>query len=153
MDELIMTQESFDRLWARVQGAAPPVPSAPRPEEMLRRFLDETGETLLLERSLTQVCGAPMAAVCRETRRRYLRLQTAYFLHTGCRAALPSVCRLREPPLCLLRKLWLAARARAAAYEDAPAATDELRELYRDLAESERTHARQLEGIISRFLG
>ncbi len=150
MEEFMMTQESFDRLWARVQGAPPP---APRPEETLRRFLDETGETMLLERRLAGECGAPMAAVFRETRRRYLRLRTAYFLLTGCRAVLPSVCSLREPPLCRLRKLWLSARARSAAYEEAANTAGELRELYQDLAESERIHVDQLRAVTASFLG
>ena len=150
MEEFIMTQESFDRLWARVQGAAPP---APRPEDLLRRFLDETGETLLLERQLAHVCGAPMVSVCRASRDRHLRLQTAYFLLTGCRAALPSVCSLREPPLCRLRKLWLAARARAAAYEEAAAEAEELRGLFQDLAASERVHADCLRAVITAMLG
>lgn len=152
MEEFIMTQESFDRLWARVTGAAAP-PPAPRGEDALRRFLDETGETLLHERRLAGLGLAPMMALCRETKRRYARLQTAYYLLTGQRAPLPAVCCLREPPLRLLRKLCLAARERAEAYTTTPAGSEVLQELYRDLAESERQHARKLESLIAQFLG
>lgn len=150
MEEFMMTQESFDRLWARVQGAPPPVP---HPEDTLRRFLDETGETMLLERRLAADCGAPMAAVFRETRRRYLRLRTAYFLLTGCCAVPPSVCSLREQPLCLLRKIWLAARARSEAYDSAPAGEEALQKLYREMAALERAHTDALRAVIASMLG
>ena len=94
-----------------------------------------------------------MAVICRETNRRRLRLLTAYYLLTGQKAPLPAVCCLRESVPALLRKLCLAARARSEAYDAANADTDELLELYQDLAESERLHARQLEALLACFLG
>ena len=151
MEEFIMTHEVFDRLWQRVQGGE----TAPKPRseaDTLRRLSDDTAQALALERRLQGRCAA-LAPLCRETASRLRRLRAAYYLETGECCCPPETCSVRAGLLPSLRADCLAARARAAAYEDAPAATDELRELYRDLAESERTHARQLEGIISRFLG
>ena len=150
MEEFIMTQESFDRLWARVQGAPPPQ-TKPSGEAQLLRFLEETGETQLQERRLAAVFPA-MLPLCRETKSRCVRLETQYYLRTGRRAVLPASCCLRQSPLPLLRALCLAARARAAAYAAASADAPDLAALYRDLAGEEQLHADALERLIARLL-
>lgn len=161
MEEFIMTQEAFDRLWARVQGAADTAaaPAQKRGEAaVLRGFLDETAQSLALERR--QLCAQGCAsgalrAICRETMGRLRRLRTAYFLLTGERYYPPETCPVRCGVLTDLRKDYLSARRRgealAAAAEQAE--TDELKALYRELSAGEARHAEALRDLIGSLLG
>ena len=152
MEEYILSQESFDRLWARVRGDVPPEPRRLDEIAVLRGFLDETGETFLLERRLSALPG--IGCLCRETRARLIRLETAYYLLTGERYRLPPACPLREGVLPALRRDCLAALARAEDYaaEGGRAEEPELSALYEELAGEERAHAAALRRLIGAVL-
>ncbi len=151
MEEFIMTQEAFDRLWQRVQGgeAAPPRRDD---GDVLRRFLDETAQALALERRM-QIRCAEIAPLCRETFSRLRRLRTAYYLQTGERYCPPEACTVRGGLLKDLRADCLAARDRAFRYAAAAeAAPDDLRALYQTLSAEEQTHAGRLSELLCRLL-
>ena len=150
MEEFIMTQEAFDRLWARVQGTEAP----PRRTEAdtLRRFLDETAQAFALERRLQAGC-AELSPLCRETFSRLRRLRAAYYLQTGERHCPPETCPVRGGLLPGLRADCLASRARAARYAAAAqTAPEELRPLYETLSAGEQTHAERLSDLLCRLL-
>ena len=153
MEEYILSQQAFDRLWARVHGETPAQPPERSELAVLRRFLEETAETLLFERCLAQLPG--MNTLCRETRSRLIRLETAYYLLTAERYRRPAVCPLREGVLPALRRACLAALARAADYTAESAKTTEplLAELYQELAGEEQAHAAALKRRIGALLG
>lgn len=157
MDEWIMTQAAFDRLWSRVQGNAPTAPP-PDDEAALRRFLDETGQTLAFERQLLCRSGrdrAAMLALCRATRSRLCRLRAACFLLTGEVRTPPDACPVRGGYLADLRRDWLCAEKRAGEYRaEAQAVQDaKLRALYEELAGEETAHADALRAVIGRCFG
>lgn len=159
MDEWIMTQASFDRLWARVQGAEAAASSVPERDDaaVLRRFLDETAEALAFETRLARRSGGArgsLAALCRETRGRLGRLRAAYFLLTGERVCPPEVCPVCGDWLGDLRRAYLSARRRADAYRLAASEScpEELGALYAALAEEETAHAASLRGLIVSLL-
>lgn len=155
MEEFIMTQEAFERLWARVQGAGSETAAPARDDTaVLRRFLDETAQSLALERRL--LCGfGALAPLCRETASRLRRLRAAYYLRTGERHLPPETCPVRGGLLPDLRADCLSARGRAARYaaEAAKTEPDDLRGLYESLAAEERTHAERLSALLCRLLG
>ena len=114
MEEFIMTQEAFDRLWQRVQGGE----TAPKPRseaDTLRRLSDDTAQALALERRLQGQCAA-LVPLCRETASRLRRLRAAYYLETGECCCPPETCSVRGGLLPALRADCLAARARAGRY-------------------------------------
>ena len=151
MEEFIMTQEAFDRLWQRVQGNAA-VPPRRTESDTLRRFLDETAQSLALERRLLCRC-ADLAPLCRETRSRLRRLRAAFYLQTGEHYCPPEACPVRGGLLPDLRADCLASRSRAerlsAAAQTAP---DDLRALYETLSAEEQTHAERLSELLCRLL-
>ena len=151
MEEFIMTQEAFDRLWQRVQGGE----TAPKPRseaDTLRRLSDDTAQALALERRLQGRCAA-LAPLCRETASRLRRLRAAYYLETGECCCPPETCSVRGGLLPALRSDCLAARARAGQYTAAAqGANDELRALYETLAVEEQTHAARLASLLCRLL-
>ena len=151
MEEFIMTQEAFDRLWQRVQGAESAPPSRNN-ADALRAFLDETAQALALERRMQARC-AELAPLCCETASRLRRLRAAYYLKTGERHCPPETCSVRGGMLPDLRADCLAARARAGRYAAAAkTAPDDLRALYRTLFAEERTHAERLAAVLCRFM-
>ena len=151
MEEFIMTQEAFDRLWQRVQGAEPSPPRR-NDADTLRGFLDETAQAFTLERRLQMRC-AELSPICRETVSRLRRLRAAYYLQTGERHCPPETCSVRGGLLPDLRADCLAARTRAGRYSAAAkAAPDDLRALYETLAAEERTHAGRLTELLCRLL-
>ena len=151
MEEFIMTQEAFDRLWQRVQGGE----AAPKPRseaDTLRRLSDDTAQALALERRLQGRCAA-LAPLCRETASRLRRLRAAYYLETGECCCPPETCSVRGGLLPSLRADCLAARARAGQYAAAAQeAGAELRALYETLAVEEQTHAARLAALLCRLL-
>ena len=153
MEEYVLSQQAFDRLWARVRGEAPPQPARRDDLAVLRVFLEETGQSLLLERRLSGLTGMPR--LCRDTHSRLIRLETVYYLLTAERWRLPSACPLREGALPALRRDCLSSLARAEDYaaERDRAAEPLLASLYDSLAGEERSHADSLERIIGRLLG
>ena len=152
-----MTQAAFDRLWSRVQGSGPPA----QPQDAsatLRRFLDETGQTLAFERQLLRRSGrdrAAMLALCRATRSRLNRLRAACFLLTGEVRTPPDACPVCGGYLADLRKDWLCAEKRAGEYRaEAQTVQDaDLRALYETLAGEEALHADALRALIGRCFG
>lgn len=151
MEEFIMTQETFDRLWQRVQGAEA-APPRQNPSDALRRFLDDTAQSLALERRLQSRCGDFMP-LCRETRSRLRRLLAAYYLQTGERYCPPETCPVRGGLLRDLRADCLAARARAERYAAAAqSAPDDLAVLYETLSSEEQTHSERLAALLCRLL-
>jgi hypothetical protein len=156
MDEWIMTQENFDRLWSRVQGTAPAPPSAA--PSALQTFLDETGQTLALEHRLLCRSGrdrAELLALCRASKSRLRRLRIAYFLQTGENRMPPDACPVSAGYLQDLRRDWLCAARRSAAYAaEVKTTSDEaLRGLYSELAGEEAHHAEMLRCLIARKIG
>ena len=151
MEEFIMTQEAFDRLWQRVQGGE----AAPKPRseaDTLRRLSDDTAQALALERRLQGQCAA-LVPLCRETASRLRRLRAAYYLETGECCCPPETCSVRGGLLPSLRADCLAARARAGQYAAAAqTAPDDLRVLYEALSAEERTHAERLAALLCRLL-
>ena len=151
MEEFIMTQEAFDRLWQRVQGGE----AAPKPRseaDTLRRLSDDTAQALALERRLQGQCAA-LVPLCRETASRLRRLRAAYYLETGECCCPPETCSVRGGLLPSLRADCLAARARAGQYAAAAqGANAELRALYETLAAEEQTHAARLAALLCRLL-
>ena len=151
MEEFIMTQEAFDRLWQRVQGGE----AAPKPRseaDTLRRLSDDTAQALALERRLQGQCAA-LVPLCRETASRLRRLRAAYYLETGECCCPPETCSVRGGLLPALRADCLAARARAGQYAAAAQeAGAELRALYEMLAVEEQTHAARLAALLCRLL-
>ena len=151
MEEFIMTQEAFDRLWQRVQGGE----AAPKPRseaDTLRRLSDDTAQALALERRLQGQCAA-LAPLFRETASRLRRLRAAYYLETGECCCPPETCSVRGGLLPSLRADCLAARARAGQYAAAAQeAGAELRTLYETLAVEEQTHAARLASLLCRLL-
>ena len=150
MEEFIMTQEAFDRLWQRVQGAEQ-APTRRNDMGTLRGFLDETAQAFALERRLQMRC-AELSPLCRETFSRLRRLRAAYYLQTGERHCPPETCLLRGGLLPDLRADCLACRARAGRYAAAQTAPDDLRALYEALSAEERTHAERLTELLCRLL-
>ena len=151
MEEFIMTQEAFDRLWQRVQSAEE-APPRRNDADTLRAFLDETAQALVLERRLQARC-AELSPLCRETFSRLRRLRAAYYLQTGERHCLPETCSVRGGLLPDLRAGCLASRARAGRYAAAAkTAPDALRVLYETLAAEEQTHAERLAEQLCRLL-
>ena len=151
MEEFIMTQEVFDRLWQRVQGAEAVLPRR-NDTDTLRGFLDETAQALALERRL-QVRCAELSLLCRETFSRLRRLRAAYYLQTGERHCPPETCSVRGGLLPDLRADCLASRARAGRYSAAAeTAPDDLRALYETLSVEEQTHAERLAALLCRLL-
>ena len=150
MEEFIMTQEAFDRLWQRVQGSTT-LPQHQDNAETLRRFLDETAQALALEQRLVCRC-AELAPLCRETRSRLRRLRAAYYLLTGELYRPPEACSVRGGLLPELRSDILAARARAGRYAAAEkTAPDDLAALYETLSAGEETHAERLSALLCRL--
>ena len=157
MDEWIMTQAAFDRLWSRVQGAELDVP-VPDAASALRRFLDDTGQTLAFEQKLLCRSGrdhAAMLALCRATRSRLCRLRAACFLLTGEVRTPPDACPIRGGWLDDLRRDWLCAEKRAGEYraESKIVQDAKLRALYEELAGEEALHADALRAVIGRCFG
>jgi len=151
MEEFIMTQETFDRLWQRVQGAES-APPRQNPSDALRCFLDDTAQSLALERRLQSRC-ADFAPLCRETRSRLRRLLAAYYLQTGERYCPPETCPVRGGILPELRTDCLASRARAERYTAAAeSAPDDLAALYETLSSEEQTHSERLAALLCRLL-
>ena len=151
MEEFIMTQEAFDRLWQRVQGAEAALPRRNNPDT-LRAFLDETAQAFALERRLQMRC-AELQPICRETFSRLRRLRAAYYLQTGERHCPPETCSVRGGLLPDLRADCLAARARAGRYAAAAkTAPDDLRALYEALSAEEQAHAERLAELLCRLL-
>ena len=151
MEDFIMTQETFDRLWQRVQGAEQ-APPRQNQTDALCRFLDETAQSLALERRLQARC-AEMLPLCRDTFSRLRRLRAAYYLHTGERHCPPETCPVRGGILPELRADCLAARARAGRYAaEAKTAPGDLSALYETLSAEEQTHAERLAALLCRLL-
>ena len=151
MEEFIMTQEAFDRLWQRVQGAET-VPPRPDHADTLRRFLDETAQALALERRLQASC-AELSPLCRESFSRLRRLRAAFYLQTGERHCPPATCPVRSGLLPDLRADCLASRARAGRYAAAAqSAPEELQPLYETLSAEEQTHSERLAALLCRLL-
>ena len=151
MEEFIMTQEAFDRLWQRVQGAEP-CPLCRNDADTLRGFLDETAQAFALERRLQMRC-AELSPLCRETFSRLRRLRAAYYLQTGERHCPPETCPVRGGLLPDLRADCLACRARAGRYAAAAeTAPDNLHALYETLSAEEQTHVERLTELLCRLL-
>ena len=151
MEEFIMTQEAFDRLWQRVQGAEP-APPRQNQTDTLRRFLDDTAQALALERRLQARC-AELSPLCRETFSRLRRLRAAYYLQTGERYCPPETCSVRGGLLPDLRADCLASRARAERYAaSAQSAPDDLHALFETLSAEEQTHSERLAVLLCRLL-
>ena len=151
MEEFIMTQEAFDRLWQRVQGAEAVSPRG-NDTDTLRAFLDETAQAFALERRLQMRC-AELSPLCRETFSRLRRLRAAYYLQTGERHCPPDTCPVRGGLLPDLRVDCLASRALAGRYAAAAqTAPDNLRALYETLSTEEQTHAERITELLCRLL-
>lgn len=152
MEEYILSQQAFDRLWARVRGETPPEP--PRRDEIavLLSFLEDTAQSLLLEQRLCSLPG--VGGLWRDTRSRLARLETAYYLLTAERFRLPPVCPLRERLLPALRRDCLAALARSERYDAERERTPDpaLSALYTALAGEEQRHAEALKRLIAAIL-
>lgn len=152
-----MTQEAFDRLWARVTGAPVPPQNTQDPITPLRRFLDETAQCLALETRLLRCAAAgrsELLRLCRATRARLQRLHAAYYLQTGERWRAPDACPMTRDVLAALRQDCLSASARAGRYDSAAQTEPDkaLRELYKTMGEEERAHAAALRSLIARCL-
>jgi hypothetical protein len=151
MEEFIMTQEAFDRLWQRVQGAEA-VPTRRNDTDTLRAFLDETAQAFALERRLQMRC-AELSPLCRETFSRLRRLRAAFYLQTGERHCPPETCSVRGGLLPDLRADCLASRARAGRYAAAAeTAPDDLHALYEALSAEEQTQSERLAELLCRLL-
>ena len=157
MEEFIMTQEAFDRLWARVQGAEPAPMPARDDAAVLRGFLEQTWQTLAFETRLLCRSGCAQTALqhlCSDTRERLNRLRTAHFLLTGERCLPPETCPVCGDFLADLRKGYLSARKRASAYARAAQepCPPELQELYAALSGEETAHAACIRRLIASLL-
>ena len=151
MEEFIMPQEAFARLWQRVRVVEPSPPRR-NDTDTLRSFLDETAQAFALERRLQMRC-AELSPLCRETFSRLRRLCAAYYLQTGERHCPPETCPVRGGLLPDLRADCLASRARAGKYAAAAeTAPDDLRALYETLSAEEQTHAERLTELLCRLL-